>query len=304
MNFLKEPFLLKYRASEQLLLFFMLAIICMVVFTSIGVFGAIGFFNVNIFTNPEVMKQANEPNVLAALQLMQTMQAIGLFIVPSIGFAMLASHNKWKYLQVNSAPKILPLLAVVIMAVVAIPFINYLGEWNSHLPFPKWVYDREKEAEEMLEAFLGFNSIGLLFFNLFMMAILPALGEEFVFRGILQKLFYNLTRNKHITVWTAAILFSAMHMQFLGFFPRMLLGAMFGYMAIESGNLWYSIIAHFINNAVAVTTTYLINTEMIATEIETFGINNFGVSIISTVLMILAMIAFGKLIEKSNSNSV
>ncbi len=299
MEFQKQPFLSKYRTTEQILLFFMLAILSMVVFTSIGVFGAIGIFKVNIFTNPEVMKQANEPNVLAALQLMQTMQAIGLFVIPSIGFAMLAATSKWKYLAVDKKPKLLPFIVVIIMAIFAIPFINYMGEWNSHLPFPQWVYDRENEAEEMMEAFLSFNSIGLLVFNLFMMAILPAIGEEFLFRGVLQKLFYNLISNKHLAVWFTAILFSAMHMQFLGFFPRMILGAMLGYMVIESGNLWYSIVAHFTNNSVAVIITYLINTKRLAPEIETFGVGNFSISMLSAILMVSMMVLFGKLIESS-----
>ena len=299
MNFQKEPFLAKYSSGQQMLLLMMLALLCMIVFSAIGVFGAIAFYKVNIFTNPNVFRNASDPNVLAALQMMQTMQAIGFFVVPSIGFSALAANNKWNYLAVNQFPKVLPFLAAVFMVLVSIPFINYMGEWNSKLPFPQWVYDSEKEAEGVMNAFLNFNTISALLFNLFMMALLPAIGEEFLFRGLIQKLLVNITRNKHIAVWGSAIIFSAFHMQFLGFFPRMILGAMFGYMVLESGNLWFSIAGHFTNNAMAVIITYLTNTKQILPEVETYGEDNFTISMISALLMIAVMVLFGKLIEKN-----
>jgi uncharacterized protein len=303
MNFRKEPFLAKYSNAQQILLLMMLAILCMVVFSAIGVFGAIGFYNVNIFTNPEVLKNASDPNVLAALQMMQTMQAIGFFVVPSIGFAALAANNKWEYLAVNNLPKLLPFLVAVIMVAVSIPFINYMGEWNSKLPFPQWVYDSEKEAEVLMQAFLNFDTVGALLFNLFMMALLPAIGEEFLFRGLIQKLIHNISNNKHVAVWCSAIIFSAFHMQFLGFFPRMILGAMFGYMVIESGNLWYSIAGHFTNNAMAVIITYFINTKQILPDVETYGVGNFTISMLSALAMVAAMALFGKLIIAKQKNN-
>jgi membrane protease YdiL (CAAX protease family) len=161
------------------------------------------------------------------------------------------------------------------------------------------VYDSEKEAEGLMNAFLNFNTISSLLFNLFMMALLPAIGEEFLFRGLIQKLLRNITRNKHVAVWGSAIIFSAFHMQFLGFFPRMILGAMFGYMVIESGNLWYSIVGHFTNNATAVIITYLVNTKQILPDVETFGKENFIISMVSALLMVTVMVLFGKLIEKN-----
>jgi len=300
MNLSNEPFLNKYSTFQQILLLIMLSLLCLIVFSSIGVFAAIGIFHVNIFTDPNILEKANNPNVLATMQLLQTLQAIGFFIVPAIGFAQLASHKKWNYLQLDSKPKLLPLLVVVAMLLSAIPFINYMAEWNGKLPFPQWVYDSEKEAEGMMKAFLNFNTTGLLIFNLFMMAVLPAIGEEFMFRGILQKLVFKITDNKHAAIWISAIAFSAFHMQFLGFFPRMILGAMFGYMVMETGCLWYGIAGHFVNNATAVIVTYLINTKMIAPETETLGATDFAVSMTSAILMILLMALFGKLVEKKS----
>jgi membrane protease YdiL (CAAX protease family) len=105
------------------------------------------------------------------------------------------------------------------------------------------------------------------------MAVIPALGEEFLFRGLIQKLFKDLSGNVHAGIILSAILFSAMHMQFYGFIPRFALGVMLGYMMYWSGSLWLPIIAHFINNFLAVITTWAaangslkINPDTIGTE--------------------------------------
>ena len=299
-----KPFLHNYTNGQQILLLSLLSILCMVVFTAVGIFLSIGIYQVNIITNPDVINRANEPDILKALQLMQIMQAIGLFVVPTVGFASLASNNKWNYLNLNVKPNILALFVTIVLVLVSIPFINYMGEWNSKLPFPDWVYKSEKEAETMMQAFLNFDTPVLLFFNLLMMAVLPAIGEEFMFRGCVQKLIFGISRNKHIAVWLSAIIFSAFHMQFLGFFPRMILGAMFGYMAIESGSLWYSILGHFVNNATAVILTYLINTKQILPEVENFGVNCFIISMLSAILMILMLAVFGIIIKKNQPIAV
>jgi len=94
-------------------------------------------------------------------------------------------------------------------------------------------------------------------FNLFMIALIPALGEEFLFRGVLQRIFGEWFKNPHLAVWLAAILFSLAHYQFLGFMPRIILGALFGYIFLWTGNIWMPILAHFVNNTVGVIYYYL-----------------------------------------------
>jgi uncharacterized protein len=68
---------------------------------------------------------------------------------------------------------------------------------------------------------------------------------------------FKATKNIHVSIWFAAILFSAIHFQFFGFVPRMLLGALFGYIYYWSGNLTLAILAHFVNNGVSVLALYL-----------------------------------------------
>jgi hypothetical protein len=110
--------------------------------------------------------------------------------------------------------------------------------------------------------------------NLFVVAVLPALGEELLFRGALQGTLLKHTKNIHLSIWVSAALFSAIHMQFFGFFPRMILGAMFGYLVVWGGSLWYSIWAHFINNAAMVLLMYFIYKEKLDADLETLGGND------------------------------
>jgi membrane protease YdiL (CAAX protease family) len=124
-----------------------------------------------------------------------------------------------------------------------------------------------------------------------MIAILPAIGEEFMFRGLIQRLLKDWLGNIHLAIFISALLFSAMHMQFYGFFPRMVLGIMFGYMFYWTGSLWIPIFAHFIQNGLVVTVTYLGQQGIIGGDYENFGsTDNFLVILVS--LLISAIILF------------
>jgi membrane protease YdiL (CAAX protease family) len=105
------------------------------------------------------------------------------------------------------------------------------------------------------------DSFNLLFVNILMLAIIPALGEELIFRACFQKVFVRWTGNYHVAIWITAIVFSAIHFQFFGFFPRMILGALFGYLFVWSGNIWIPILAHFLNNGMAVLAAFILQQE-------------------------------------------
>jgi membrane protease YdiL (CAAX protease family) len=105
------------------------------------------------------------------------------------------------------------------------------------------------------------DSFNLLLLNVLMLAIIPALGEELVFRASLQKILGRWTGNYHLAIWLSAIIFSGIHFQFYGFFPRMFLGALFGYLLVWSGSIWLPILAHFLNNAMATVGAYVLQLE-------------------------------------------
>ena len=134
-----------------------------------------------------------------------------------------------------------------------------------------WMKTMEDAAKILTEKFLKVDSFGGLLFNVFMIAILPALGEELMFRGVIQRIFSSWTKNYHWGIWITAFLFSAMHMQFYGFLPRMALGAMFGYLLVWTGTMWVPILAHFVNNLMGVLGYFLIDKGTISNDIEEWG---------------------------------
>ena len=144
-----------------------------------------------------------------------------------------------------------------------------LPEWMSGLE--ERMKAMEENAALLLEKFMDVKTTGGLLFNLLMIAVIPAFGEEFLFRGVIQKIFTGWTRSHHWGIWISAILFSALHMQFYGFIPRMFLGALFGYMLVWSGSIWVPVCAHFFNNATGVIGLFLINKGAIQPEIEKIG---------------------------------
>jgi membrane protease YdiL (CAAX protease family) len=151
----------------------------------------------------------------------------------------------------------------ILFAVAALPMISLLAEWNKGMELPQFLASMEEMMREMeesskvlIERFLNTTSERMLFVNLLVMALLPAVCEEMMFRGWLQRVL-GQSVDYHTAIWVSAIVFSAIHFQFYGFIPRMLIGAALGYLYYYTGSLWAPIVAHFTNNAAAVVTAFL-----------------------------------------------
>jgi membrane protease YdiL (CAAX protease family) len=136
------------------------------------------------------------------------------------------------------------------------PVMQLVGEWNASMSLPEslravevWMRAQEDSMAELTAKVVMVDSVPLLLLNVLVMAIFPAIAEEFFFRGSLMHIIQRMVRNPHTSIWITAVIFSAIHLQFYGFFPRLLLGALFGYMMLWSGNIWVPIVGHFINNA-------------------------------------------------------
>jgi membrane protease YdiL (CAAX protease family) len=191
------------------------------------------------------------------------------------------------------------------MIVMILPFVSWLMEINESLKLPEflsgmeqWMRESEEQALKLTEAFLSDTSIKGLVVNMLMIGILASIGEELLFRGIILRIFKEWTKNAHLAVWISAILFSALHMQFYGFLPRMILGVVLGYLFVWSGSLWVPIITHFINNGSAVFIAYLYNKGKIQTDVESFGTtDNVGLivgSIVVTVFFLVIIYRYEK----------
>jgi hypothetical protein len=152
--------------------------------------------------------------------------------------------------------------------------------------FEDWARTKEDQLRELTNYLTSFSNVGGLLVGLLVIAVLPAIGEELVFRGLGQRLLQRLTNNHHAGIWVAAFLFSFIHLQFYGFFPRLLLGALFGYIYYWSANLWYPIFAHFVNNGFTLIMLYLYQqdaTEMNIEDTEAVPPLTAAIALIATV---------------------
>lgn len=279
-------------AYSKFLLVVGIILISATLFTVLGTVAATAIYGVSIMQLQTMLNDFTNPTAISILKFIQTISTIGIFIIPALVIAFLFDHQPMNYLRVNKIVNAVSAVLVVIALVAALPLINYLGELNSRMSLPsflsdieKWMKDSEDKAAELTKSFLDMRSTSDLLFNVFMIGLLPAIGEELLFRGIIQRLFSEWSKNINIGIWTSAILFSAMHMQFYGFVPRMMLGALLGYLFAWSGSLWLPIIAHFVNNALAVVLTYLLSAQMIGVDADKIGTENDYATVLISVLL-------------------
>jgi len=293
----------------QLLFSAFVILVSFLIFLVLSVLIAIPFFGFDSILSIAGMSDLSDPTTLNVLKYFQTVQAIGMFILPPLIIAYLFVGNIPEYLYLNKALNASTFLSVVILMFAMSPLINFLGEWNSNMSLPDWMSGledwmrkSEDQADDITEAFLNVKTIPGLAFNLFMVAFLPAIGEELLFRGVVQKIFTRMTKNTHWGIWISAILFSAMHMQFYGFIPRVLLGALFGYLLVWSGTMWLPMLGHFLNNGMAVIFMFLINNGTMSSKVEEYGSteNSYYAAFLS--LLIVGALLY--MIKKENQNNV
>ena len=240
-----------------------------------------------------------------SLKWLQFMQTIATFLLPSILGAWIWSegHKPFTWLKLTQTTHWSHYLLAVGIMLCAVPGINFLADLNSRIVLPESLgfieqilKQQEETAAALTEQFLQADNIGVLLLNIGLMALLPALAEEVSFRGTLQQILAQgkLKGQIHIAIWATAFIFSAIHMQFYGFVPRMLMGAMFGYIFVWTGTLWVPILMHFTNNGLAVMAYYLIGENEESKNIaDTFGAGDtWWVGVISLLITSLGLLIF------------
>jgi membrane protease YdiL (CAAX protease family) len=268
-------------------------------------------YGVNITNLENMLQDVTNPDNVRVLKFFQTFQSIGVFIIPPFIIAWFLHGYPSEFLQYRKKPDLKSIFFVMAIIMFSNPLINWLNEINSKLNFPEWMnsveiwmHNSEDQASKITEAFLSNTSLENLFTNIVMIAVLPALGEELLFRGVVQQLIKKMSGNAHTAIWISAAIFSALHLQFFGFLPRLVLGAMFGYMLEWSGTLWLPVIAHFVNNCAAVIAYYLMHKGFINSDIEKTGTLSGGSFYLVIVSLIFLFVLFRTLYLRSHQNQV
>lgn len=223
------------------------------------------------------LTNGNEHVILMA-KMAQLLASIGAFVVPAHVFSLLSTGDYKTYFGFEKIPAPKNFLFACLAMFCAMPLINAMVSINEAVVLPSFLSDIEKwmrvseESNKILtEQFLKMDSVNDLLLNLLVVALIPAIGEEMLFRGAIQKTIIEWTGNIHKGIWISAIVFSFFHFQFYGFLPRMMMGAMLGYMMVWNGSVLLPAAAHFTNNAAAVVLSYLIQKEYLPKNIEEVG---------------------------------
>jgi membrane protease YdiL (CAAX protease family) len=195
------------------------------------------------------------PTLIRGLLMVQHMLT---FIIPGLAFGLIFFQSKFlSGLDLGKNPGLPLTILGIFFLMAAYPLVNLSFLVNEAIPLPAWASAFESQAEDTLKAILQMDTPLIFLFNLVIIAILPGIGEELIFRGILQKQIGGMLKNPIVAIWISAIIFSAIHLQFEGFFPRMVLGVVLGYLYHWTGNLWVPMLAHAFNNGIQIVLIYV-----------------------------------------------
>jgi len=256
---MKKAFLLDAHPSRQLIFTLLIVIGSWLLFQILGMVSGMLVFGLSFDEMLNSMQTISDNRIVGFLKYVQAFTSAGMFIFAA-GLAAWYIEPDWKdFLGLKKHPGWLISFLAVAFIVVILPFTNLLTYYNANIVFPPFLegvetffHEKEDQMMEIMESFLKPGAAGGLLVNLLVIAIIPAIGEELIFRGVIQKLLNRWFKNAHWAIFLTAFLFSAMHFQFLSFLPRFFLGIILGYLFLWSGSMWVAILVHFINNAVAV----------------------------------------------------
>lgn len=244
-------------------------------------------------------------NDIDKLKLGQAISSALLFIAPPLILYAFTRSQPMHEIGFRKPNNIWMLLIGVALMFVSLPLTNLLGSWNEKMNFgamfealEAMLKQMEEAAGDLTERMLQVDTIGGLLVNLLIIALIPAIGEELTFRGMLQQSLTKRIKNVHVAVLLSAFIFSFIHFQFYGFLPRMFLGMILGYMFYYSGSLWTSILMHFVNNGTAVVAAYLEHKGLTNVDYEHFGATS------SVWLLLLSLVVTVGLIVLSNKINI
>lgn len=211
------------------------------------------------------------------IKIVQGGSSIGMFVVPALLMGII-EKRKSEYLDFKTPVN--PMLWFIIIGIMffAAPIFEQSIKLNERMQLPEvfsgiesWMKAKEAELERLTHLLLSDTTYWGLLVNLVVIAVIPAIGEEFLFRGCVQNILLRWLKNPHVAIWLTAIIFSAIHLQFYGFLPRMLLGALFGYLLWWGKNIWLPVLAHFLNNAAATLSAFYLQRQGKSLDEMDFG---------------------------------
>lgn len=304
----QEPFFKDMKPFAQLLVFAAIVVFSALLFSLLASVFINLIYGYSFDEIGNLSRQLDDQTAVSALKLMQGLSQVGLFVLPPLVFAMLTQKEGLAgFFRLKKTEEPLTLVWAFAGVFTILPLIGILSQWNMNMDLPdsmagteEWMKRSEDAAAKITEAFLSVGSVKGLLVNVLVIGVLPAIGEELLFRGGLQQMFTKMGAGKHIAIILTAALFSAFHMQFYGFLPRFALGLSLGYAFYLSGNLWIPILMHFVNNTFSVIAAWLFHKEQIGQNYDEIGITQNIIPIVLSVILTVYVLYRIRTNEKKN----
>lgn len=305
----RQPILHNVSPPMKILALLLVIIVSLVITLALSILLGLVFFGGEMMQYVKDGMELGEGS-LPMLQYLQIINSIGLFLLPSLAFALLAGKSVSRYLAIHIPPAFVSTLAGIAVILAILPFIHWLASLNEMMALPEWLSGMEEwmrrsedQAKELTELFLSTGSFNGLAINLVMIAVLPAIGEELLFRGVLLRLFREWSGSPHFAVLVSAFFFSALHLQFYGFLPRFILGIVLGYLFVWTRSIWVPVLVHLFNNGIAVAGAWYYARNSIDKDIESIGQVDQPLVILFSFLIVCAMMMVVHFYESKKKGS-
>ena len=255
---LKMRYFRYYPWGLQLLLFLMLIITMM----GVGSWLALTFvpkFSPYNFAQIEVINESSPAALVNIAIIVQGLLSLFIFLIPSFVFAYLTHPQPMAYLGLRKPGKGIQLLLVILMMIGSIPVLQMIEGLISHIDFGPKVKESQAASDATMSAFLNVPTFSAFVKVFVIMAIIPAMGEEMFFRGVLLRFTRKKTRNMVYPILFTAVIFSYSHANIYGFLSIFLAGILLAVIYNITGSLWCGIVGHMVFNGSQVILAYMAN---------------------------------------------
>ncbi|MCG8482999.1 MAG: CPBP family intramembrane metalloprotease [Clostridia bacterium] len=293
----KEAYLGRSTYRIQFLSLLLIIVLSILFFNIFGLALALPIWGNDLVKEVGNITNYDDPTSIGFLKYVQLINQLGFFFFPPLLFAFLVHRRVMDYLKLNVRININQIFLGILLIFVSVPFIAWLGVINHKMVLPEflsgienWMKTKEGDAMKLTKIFIQANSFGTIIVNMLLIAVIPAIGEELLFRGVLIRFFKKWSGHIHLAVILSSFLFSALHLQFYGFLPRFALGLILGYSFVWTGSLWVPIILHFVNNGSVLAIFYATNSEELLTgEKEILVQSDNTIGVIISILLTLSL---------------
>ena len=270
------------------------------------IFFIIGLALQALFSALYVILSGSSLEQISSSSVFLTMGIITQFFIPVALYILLFGKNR-RLLPLRNPTSVRTAWLGFSLVIFIVPSIELLSLLNAQIPFPAWLIEGEYIVEASIGRLLADKSLGGILFNFFSIAILTGIGEELLFRGIIQEELLRWFKRPHLAVWVSGLFFALVHWQFLGVIPRTALGVILGYALLYSRSLWIPIAMHIWNNAAALFAVYFVGqdlkiTNQIGTAItsDMWIMGLISLSICALIIFYLSRRSCGKKLWENN----